>query len=86
MTYRVNWVSKAGGSDLGNAGSSAVAVCHQSARAGVDVGGHGIRASHTPNRLTIRIVAGLCNVTRNTGVQVSDLFVKKSSTIYSKRF
>lgn len=62
---------------MGHAGSCAVAVCHQSARAGVDVGGHGIGASHAVNGLAISIVAGLCHVTGNASVQVGDLFVKR---------
>lgn len=80
VTYSVNGVSKAGSSDLGNAGSSAVVVCHQSTCTGVDVSGHGIRASHAVNRLTISIVTGLCNETHNTGVQVGDLFVERVGT------
>jgi hypothetical protein len=73
VTYSVSGVSKAGSSDLGNAGSSAVAVCDQSTCAGVDVSGRGISASHVVNRLTISIITGLCNVANNTSVQVGDL-------------
>jgi len=72
VIHSVNGVSKAGSSDLGNAGSSAVAVCDQSTCAGVDVSGRGISASHVVNRLTISIITGLCNVANNTSVQVGD--------------
>jgi hypothetical protein len=73
IMYGVNGVAEAGCADSGNAGSSAVAISHQCAGAGVDVVGHRISVGGVEDGLASRADSGLCDVIGDSSVLVGNL-------------